>query len=217
MRSFLQQSIRDGSLVGWWDLRRWNQTFLDLSGQGNGASATSNIWWGGGGVQFADANGYIQVADAAELQGTTWTLVALGDWTRLESGGGAASGRLVSKRDAGGTQYEWYLDNTPQMRLSDGAVTRLLALDYRGKRLLATSFTSGATPVVYLDGLLEGSMNDTVTITANDAPLYIGNWYLATLATYNIIQSVLIFNDQLTATEHAQLFGELMALPGGEH
>lgn len=213
--SFLEQSKRDGSLVLWHDYRRWNQTFLDLSGQGNDAAAMANLWWGGGGVQFNDSNGYIQVADAAELQFTLGTVVALGEFTRLEGGGNDT--RLLSKRDAGGTQFEFRLDNTPRLEIYDGTGIRSLNHDYRGNHYLAIDIEDGEISEGWADGLSIGNFNAACAYSVDDAPLYIGNYYLFNRSLNNPMWAALIFNDILTSTEHAELFGELMALPGGEH
>jgi len=205
----LKQLIDEGVLVLWHDYRQG--TLADLSGNGNDGSF-SNAWWGGGGAQFQDPDGYIVVADAAELQLTAGTFVVLGEFTQLERTTGQS--RLISKRDAGGTNYEFRLSGTPTIEIFDGANIRSIAADYRGYKTISASFTNGATPEAYLNGLDIGAMNDVVAISTDDAPVFIGNLYQFTRSTYNIIQAALIFNIILDADEIAQVHGELVrAIP----
>lgn len=216
--SFLQQSIRDGSLVLWHDYRRWNHSFADLSGQGNDASTISNAWWGGGGVQFARDNGYIQVADSAELQLTAGTIVVLASFDNAERIGGQYS-ILVSKRDVAGINYAFEYDgaNTRFNFRDSNNNLRTLVHDLCGDLSVAVSFSNGGTPQGYANGIALGAYSNTVTIATDDAQLDIGNRYLFNRSMLNPLLGVLIFNDILDASEVAQVHGELAALPGGEH
>jgi len=211
--SFIEQSKRDGSLVLFQLYLRGNQNFLDLSGQGNDAAAISNAWWGGGGVQFAPVNGYIQVADAAELQLTRGSFCVLGAWDRLEQ----TTTRIFAKRDAGGTNYELQIDAVPSLRFFDGVNSRQIAVDYRGSRSIAGTFGDGLNWQLYLDGLSAGLSGNASAVSVDDADLYIGNNYLAASAVASPVWAVCLFNDILTATEMAVCHGELMDLAGGSH
>ena len=212
MTSFLQKSIEDGSLVLWHSYRSWNGTFDDLSGNGNDGTA-SNVEFRGGGVQVRDPDGYIVVADSDELQLTTGSFIILGFFPRVERANDDTSARLISKRDAGGTNWEIILDSTPDIGFYDGVNTRTLSVDYYNAKFIGVTIDTGpATAIGYLDGVNAGNFDDTSTLSIDDAPLYIGNWYNASRSTYNVIQSVLIFNKVLTETEISKLYGELMRI-----
>ena len=124
---------------------------------------------------------------------------------------------MISKRGGGGCNYEFIIDDAPSVLFYYLSVTRLLAVDWRGARTIAVNISHGAVPDVYIDGLLAGPMNGTSNVVAKSVPLFVGNWYQFTRSTLNPVQAALVFNRQLTATEHAALHGELMAMPGGEH
>lgn len=205
--TLIQQLIRDGDLVLYHDYR--SGSFHDWSEQGNDAAVTSNVWYGGGGIQFADANGYIQVTDAAELQLTEGSMMVVGDFANLERPA-AEQGRLVAKRDVGGTNYDWRIDDTPRFLLYDGAVSRILNADYRGSKSVGVDFDGGGIPNGYLNGVFAGAYTGAVTITADDAPVFIGNFYGVTRSALNPFWAVLIVNRILTATEWAQLHQELL-------
>ena len=62
-----------------------------------------------------------------------------------------------------------------------------------------------------MDGVYSGDYSDVVTITADDAPLLIGNAFTLNTPPRCLIEGALIFNKVLTATEISQLYGELMS------
>lgn len=215
MADFLQQSIDDESLVLWHDYRRREGTFDDLSGNGNDGVG-SNVELRGGGVYFRDPDGYIMVADAPELQLTEGTIDVLGYFSTPDRPVGATGARLVSKRDVGGNNYEFIIteDVGPIQRwyTYDNIASRSLTVDYVGARCLGVTFENGQVPEGWMNGLDAGAFSGAMTAIADDADLYIGNWYSATRSTYNIIQAVLIFNRVLTETEHSKLYGELLKI-----
>ena len=179
---------------------------LDLSGNGNDGVPT-NVDWQGGGVRFNQATSVITVADSPELQLTEGTLIALGDFRDPRTD----NRRFISKRDAGGTNYDWYNHTTPALMFWDGAAERNIAGSITGDHYLAVNFTSGGTPAGYADGLLAGNYSNTVTVTANDADLIIGNYFGGNFPLDSTLHAVLIINRPLTATEHAQLCAALQS------
>jgi hypothetical protein len=207
--SITQELIRSGELVLWHRYDR--RTFLDQSDQGNDG-VPANAWYGNKGLQFGNATGVVVAADAAELQLTAGTLFVSGDFRVLER---ADESYLISKRDAGGTNYDWRLDNTPQMEFFDGANTRTLAHDYRGDRSLAVTFTNGAAPNGYADGALVGAFNDTVAITVDDADVSIGNDFNTNRSVLNPLWNVLIINVVMTAADILTLHQEMLRIMRG--
>ena len=208
--SFLQQSIRDGSLVLW---HRYDQgTLIDWSGQGNGGTP-ADLWYDGGGLRFSDPDGVVTVPDASELQLTEGSIFILGDFMALERTPNESV--FVSKEDGGGINYEFDLDATPRFLFADGVATRVLNTDYRGSKSVAVTFEDGETPIGYVDGLSVGTFNGSVTITTDDADLKIGNRYPKTRSVYNPIWNVCIWNDILDGAEIAEAHGELVELARG--
>jgi hypothetical protein len=193
--SLTQELIRGSRLVAW--IRGDQLTVLDFSDQGNNGALT-NGWYGGKGIQLAPDNGVVTIMT--------------GDFRGLER---TNESHLISKRDAGGTNYDWRLDNTPQMEFFDGVNTRTLAHDYRGNKSLAVTFTNGAAPNGYADGALVGAFNDTVAITVDDAPLLIGNVFGLNRSMINPWWNALVVNDVMTAGEILTLHRELLRIMRG--
>lgn len=219
--SFLSQSIRAQDLVLWIDLRRWNQTFLDLSSYGNDGTP-ANLHFGGGGAQFDANNGVISVTDAASLRSTAITLMALGPFDRLERAG--VESYLLSRIDSGTPLADWSLaiDNTPRLMFHYDQVgvilNRTLNYDYRGNRCLAVTATDGATPIGYADGVSIGNFSGNVNLNAPAGiDVDLGNTDSTNLSQLNPGWAYLVWNRVLTATEISVAYGELMALPGGSN
>jgi len=217
--SFLQQSIRDQSLVEWVDLRRWNANFNDLSGQG-AVGTPSDVWYGGGGVQFANDDGYISVPDVAAHRNDALSIVVVGEFDRLERPA-ANPGFLLTRMDGGGNiEWQFGIDDTPQLFFVDtnASATVTRAVDYRGMRSLGLTTTNGGTPIGYGQGLSLGNFSGAADVDANvDMLLYLGNNDDFDRSMLNPMHAALLFNRPLDEEEMAVLHGELMALPGGEH
>jgi hypothetical protein len=201
MTRLLQDSIADGSLVLWHGYRAGH--LIDLSGNGNDGVATGTAW-ANKGLTFPAVASKVTVADDASIQVVNPTFIWFGDLVNLRDQ------RLLSKRDAGGTSYELYLDTSgTRIAFSDGVALRVLATDISTSRMLALGLTSGEAGDVYLNGLFNGALNNVSTLTTGNADLIIGNIYSNSWQAIGIIEAVLIFNRKLTATEHAQVYSEL--------
>jgi hypothetical protein len=203
--SFIQDSIDDGSLVLYHDYRAGHTQ--DLSGQGN--HGTSDAFWSTNGLQFS-TNEEVTVTDggaATELQLTEGTLIVIGEWS-AQTGDTA----FFVKRDAGGTNYQFRIFDSTNLGFYDGVAERLIATSVIGKKYVAANFKSGENWEVFIDGISGGTAAASSTVTGDDADLIIGNWYLGTKPLDGPLQAVLIFNDKLSATEHAQLNAELTSL-----
>lgn len=185
----------------------------DLSGNGNnGAWASSAAAWTNDGINLNTTTDAVVVSDAAELQGTAASYVLLGDFTR--SLGKNGENDLVVKKDGGGTQVYWYMDNTGGGRfvLNTSGSTVTLSASIAGSHCLGLSYSNGSTPEGYVDGVSAGSYSASVTAAADDANLYIGNYYA--LGPYYLespLSAVVAFNRVLTDTEHAQVCAALQS------
>ena len=60
-----------------------------------------------------------------------------------------------------------------------------------------------------MDGLFTGVLNGASTIVANDAPVRIGNIYTNIYPLQSHLEAALIWNRELTETEHASVYSEL--------
>jgi len=180
--------------------------FSDLSGNANDGTPTATVWQGGG-VTFPASGSEIEVSDSAELQGTEFTLVAFGDLSNPPG-----NGRLLSKRDGGGTNFDWMIRGTTGLQVYDGTANLTIATAINDKRCFAINMKHGETPEGFTDGLSVGNYSAAATLSADNAPLIIGNYSSGGASIDSAIQAVLIFPRKLTATEHAELFAYLSNL-----
>ena len=204
--SLLQSLIRSGELVLYHDYR--SGSFRDFSTQGNNGTPSAGVQWEGGKQIRFPGNGVVAVADAAELQLTQGSIVVLGDFTKQ-----VASNNLVSKRDAGGTDYAFYVGAVAtNITFYDGVAERHIASSIVGSKCVACTFSSGSAAELFVDGLSRGLFVGVSTVTVNDAPLNIGNNWLLSNGISTPLSAVVIVNRVLTATEMSVLYGELANL-----
>jgi len=181
-------------------------SFQDLSGNANHGTP-AEIYWAGNSLGFNLNGGVVTVADSAELQGTEFTLIVGGYFN--EPLGGE---RLISKRDAGGTNYDMSFSTGPlRISLYDGSTTDHVNYDMTGSRYVAINTASGGSFSAYANGLYIGDSSGSQVITPDDADIKIGNYYNSGLNTRSTLDYVLIVNRLLTETEHAVLYAELSA------
>lgn len=205
MTSIIDSLKAEGVLVLYHDYRTGHCN--DLSGNGNDGTPAATTW-ASNGIQFTAA-GEVTVADAAELQLTEGTLVVLLDGLHTHTGDGQV---LIAKRDVGGTNYYFYIANTPAIRLYDGANHRNINTDLTSKKCFAINLKNGETPEGFVDGLSIGNFSGAVAISVDNAPITIGNLYTDNNPMNTPMQAALIINRKLTATEHSQLYAELTSL-----
>lgn len=201
-------------LALWHDYTKGNVT--DYSGNGNDGTLTNSEGFikstNGWGYKPQATNGYVSVADSSELQLTECALAIYADFKSLDS----TNRRLLSKRDGGGTNFELYAASTSITFFSNGvgSVFTLASADYLiGKKTLIITQASGAAkPKLYIDGVFhsEGTLN--VTMTTDDAPLIIGNFYASGFPVNFPINSVAIYNVEKTAAETAAIHKDISTL-----
>jgi hypothetical protein len=212
-KSFLQTAIDDGRLVLWHSYR--SGSFVDKSGNGRNGTPT-DVNFTGDGIQVLSSTGNVSVDDDAALQLTTGCIVSFGPIYFPD----ATVRRMVSKRDSGGTNYE-FRGVSDSLRFFDGTSVRTLAVSNLDLKLYrAVNFQSGSTPVGFVEGVNAGNFSGSVAPVKNDAPISIGNINPSIGSGSNVIGNlgdILIFNAELTETEHAQLYSELSGMAWNKH
>lgn len=187
------------------DLRFFLGSFRDYSGQDNHGTPT--------GVHFEKrpdkhvkfmptSTDKITVADSSELQGTEFTFIFYGDFDTQPT----ANSRLCVKGDGSGRNYDIITTATAgQVAWQDSATAlRTATLNYIGSKSIAVSGSNGVTPKGYVDGAFVSNFSGTVTVTADDPDVIIGNNYIGNFEQPNPLKGVLIYNTVLTAAEIAQ-------------
>ncbi len=162
---------------------------------------------------------------ALELNGTdeyvtssdTTTLQISGDmsistWVRTSVG--STFQKIINKRDAGGTNYDFYLDNsaTPKLRFYDGstAASSTGTITLSTWNHVAISISSG-TATFYINGVASGTQS--FSITSNDAPLYIGKYYSGEFFAGDI-DEVAIWNKALELEDVQTIYNSTNDNPG---
>jgi len=116
--------------------------------------------------------------------------------------------RIITKRDSGGTNYQYYLDNSSprKQRLFDGdgssIITSTTGLSFSNWHNTCISIKSGVTngSTMYLNGASDGT--GTSTITSDDASLAIGASIAFSGADWKgNISCIQIYNRTLSANE----------------
>ena len=178
------------------------RSFRDLSGNGNDGIPTANCYFTPKGVRIGSVTDEISVSDSPELQLTEGTLVVFGDFLSQ-----VTNEALISKRDGGGTNYQFIVQATT-LTLFNGTVSSTLTANIKDKKYVAVNFEHNTQPVGYIDGVEAGTFSASIAITVDDAPVVIGNILNGAKLRSNLI-GALIFPRKLTATEHAQLYSYL--------
>jgi hypothetical protein len=177
----------------------------DLSGNGNHGTPTDVVWSRDGALPIATTS-RISVPDSDELQLVEGALIVFGPFAANIS-----NERLIVKRDAGGTNFSFYKNDT-SLLMYDGAGISNVAVTTNGKKCLAVNFESGEKFEAFADGVSQSLSAAAMTFTKNDAPISIGNRYNDGMDfLHSTLSAVLIVNRKLTATEHAAVYAELAA------
>lgn len=140
---------------------------------------------GGGAISIVDSGA------APELRATSGTIF----WTARSfqaPNTGASNGRIVSKRDAGGTAYEALVNNAT---ITFGG-QNMASATMVGGRSMAVRFVNGTPPSLFVDGVFRVVAGGNCSVSADDADLYLGNIYTL-VSGVNFIDYGLfvIFND----------------------
>ena len=200
--NFIEKLRREGSLVLYHDYRMGHCN--DLSGFGNHGVPSAAVRFNRNGIEF-NTTAVVTVNDALNLRLTEGSIVVFADFNKQPT-----NGRMVSKRDAGGCNYEMTVFGATDVGFVDSNLaTKSLAMTIAGNQCVSANFKIGEVPDGYRNGIYIGAFSGAVNIVADDAPLLIGNWYSATLPLQQTISAALIINRKLTATEHSQVYASL--------
>jgi hypothetical protein len=156
--------------------------------------------------------GYTYVADggvAPELRltgaGTIIVFVRPGGWPYT------GARRLVYKVTAA-AGYDFYIGNATQLILgtSAGASLESVGSTLANNVMVGVSWTSGVVPRFYGNGVFRAVGIVAAVTTAETSTLFIGNAAGGLLLPLPV-QSVLLFNEQLTGAEISQLHNDFLA------
>jgi len=200
----IQELLREGVVVGWWDARSGHLN--DLGPNGNNGVMSAGCFWEGFSLRFPTNADEVTVVNSASLQITTVTLVVFGRFNL----NAVAYESLIAKRLVGASQFDFH-GRSDRISLYDGTTQIHLVTPTTGARCLACSFTHGGTPVGYVNGLSRGNFVGTQNIIVNNHPVEIGNLSNARRLE-SPLDGALVISRVLTAAEHAQLYDELANL-----
>jgi hypothetical protein len=114
--------------------------------------------------------------------------------------------RIISKRDAGGSNYAWFLAGATSWGYYDGSGTKTYSpVNWAGSSTMAVTQAHDAKGLGYVDGSFSDEANLTASVLPNDAPLLIGNYYAADRPLVNPLSMVAIFPAVLTPPEISDL------------
>lgn len=212
MSNILEQLKREGSIALWHDYQLGHAN--DLSGNGNDGVLVNSPWFDRNGLNTTYlGNQAVQVAHSASINLTTFSVAALVGGGRIAQ---RSSGpQIARKQDAVGYSWSFRLtESTNNVGIDSSVGTRnwVPTRALPGFNLISCNIETGnANTPLYLDGVLEdAALNGAPGINQSASALFIGNIYLLNGGFGRAISSFILFNKLLSATEHAQVYGELM-------
>lgn len=164
----------------------------------------------GYGIRCTGAGKLTYASNAAlSLAGSSATWVLQGGVFQKQ----ITAARLLSKRDASGTDWDIKLNSATELVLFDGTNVSVMTGNIIGKRCIAITLVSGAKPKLYLDGtyVSEGSLTCTIPTNATPPPFVVSSFYSVAYVFEEVINRITILNRALPAQDIAQLYTELMS------
>lgn len=198
----LQELKTEGVLALYHDYR--SGRLYDWSGNGNNGTTLAPFTKTG--LKCTTTTHNVLVGDTLTTQLTQGTLLLLADFETFSA---TVVKRLISKRDAGGTNYDLQAVDTG-INLYDGTSTRFLGATVNGSKCIAVNFSNGTTAEGFINGVSKGNFSGASAIAVDDATLQICNGAINT-ASYmdSVAKAAVILSRKLTATEHARIYSEL--------
>ena len=157
-----------------------------------------------------DGQSYVSASTSSGLEITG--NITISAWVKTNVG--SSFQKIINKRDSGGTNYDFYLDNspTPKLRFYDGiaAASSTGTITLSSWNHVAISINSG-TATFYINGVASGTQS--FSITSNDAPLYIGKYYSGEFFTGDM-DEVAIWNKALELEDVQTIYNATNNNPG---
>jgi len=191
------QQLLDESVL-FHDYRR--RDAQDLSGNSNNGTLTA-VNFDRNGTNLTGTSSVVTVADSVELRLEEMTLVCFNQGGFVQYDGYFP--RLID-----GKGIDIYLRVTNQISI-EGV---LVAITGNNKKCIGVYAKDGEIADAYIDGVYNNSTGSVVSITANSNTLYINNVSSLSKQMTEGLSSILMFPRELTATEHAELYGYLSSL-----
>jgi hypothetical protein len=161
-------------------------------------------------MEFNGSDEYISAPTSSDLEITG--NITISAW--IKTSVGSSFQKIINKRDAGGTNYDFYLDNsaTPKLRFYDGstAASSTGTITLSSWNHVAISIDSG-TATFYINGAASGTQS--FSITSNDAPLYIAKYYSGEFFAGDI-DEVAIWNRALELADIQTIYNATNNNPG---
>ena len=171
-------------------------------------------------MSFNGTDQYVQAVDSSNLRiNGDMTISA---WIKFDSSQTGNYQKIINKRDAGGVNYDFYLNNDtiPKIKFFDGSNSSDQStgtITPGSWTHVAITINSGVTngSTFFIDGAASGT--GTYTITSDDGPLYIGRYYDS--PTYGgwwpgEMDEVAIFNTALSADKIQQIYNATAVVGG---
>jgi hypothetical protein len=202
---------RQLGLVGFWLMNEGSGSILkDLSGNGNNMALASTPPWKparfGPGVDFTALEdiGTVASSPSIDISGDQSGII----WVKFDTLD-ATDHRLMCKRDAGGTQFDFYIDDTNALRFYEGTNVCILAAGFVINKWYQIAFTvTNGVLAFYINGVFRAPNITAISITANDATLKVGGYYTASRPILGVVDHVMFFNQGFSASEIALLYRE---------
>lgn len=212
MSNILEQLKREGSIALWHDYQLGHAN--DLSGNGNDGVLVNSPWFDRNGLNTTYlGNEAVQVAHSASINLTTLSIVAFMGGGRIQQYSNSPT--LVNKQTVAGFSYTVRAFESTRKTVAvdhaGGTATFTGASNFDGLKCFGINLSTGVSTPMYCDGLLcDSAISAAPTINTASVDLFIGNRYVLDRGFGRAISSFILFNKLLSATEHAQVYGELM-------
>ena len=214
--SLIQELKREGSLVLYCDFRA--RSLLDLSGSGNALENLSDVpEWTYDGLQFCSGPGDSFARRLRILTPQTGLAGVGSSFTVIVHFPSIGPSTLTGHQSPLGTldqRFETFIDQDPPTRVGayyDGVLqTSNVDLTNDGPTIIGYNIVSGSKPDYYTQGVYRATGANNATVTPSNSPWGIGNKVTAGRPVHKLA-SIMVINRVLTATEHAQIYGELVS------